>query len=321
MYGYETFHEELMKSLIDSVHRGESSHAYIFEGESGMGKRNSARLFAAALTCVNTEISPCGSCQNCIESKADTNPDITFVRPLPDRKTIGTKVMRRLEDNAAIKPFNSARKVYIMDGSLLTAEAQNVFLKTLEEPPEYAVFIILSENSTMLLPTVLSRCVLVHFPAVSDEIMEKYILSKHPESENRLSFLIKYCEGVPGRADSVINDGDFETLRSDSLEMLFHLLSPNRLEAFTIEKFLEKNKPHSSKIFDFWLSFLRDAVLIQTGAAAKIINTDKRDALRQIASKYNPERIIKMSERVINSEKMIARYTKINAVAMWLALD
>ncbi|MCC8160253.1 MAG: hypothetical protein LIO53_02880 [Oscillospiraceae bacterium] len=321
MYGYETFHEELMKNLIESVHRDESSHAYIFEGESGLGKRNSARLFAAALTCVNTKISPCGACQNCIESKADTNPDIIYVRPRDDRKTIGVKDMRSLEENAAIKPFNSARKVYIMDGSLLTAEAQNVFLKTLEEPPEYAVFIILIENSTLLLQTVLSRCVLVHFPAVSDDLMEKYILSKYPESENRLEFLLKYCEGVPGRADSVINDEGFETLRSDSLEKLFYLLSADRRAAFVIEKFLEENKPQAAEILNFWLSFLRDAALIQTGAAAEIINTDKKAELRRIASKFNPERIIKMSEKVINSEKMIARYIKINAVAMWLALD
>jgi len=75
MYGYETFHEDLMKNLIESVHNGVSSHAYIFEGEKGLGVLNSARLFAAALTCKNTGVAPCGSCKNCVESKADTNPD------------------------------------------------------------------------------------------------------------------------------------------------------------------------------------------------------------------------------------------------------
>jgi len=82
MYGYETFHEDLMKNLIESVHNGASSHAYIFEGEKGLGVLNSARLFAAALTCKNTGVAPCGSCQNCVESKADTNPDIIYVRPI-----------------------------------------------------------------------------------------------------------------------------------------------------------------------------------------------------------------------------------------------
>ena len=142
MYGYETFHEDLMKNLIESVHNGASSHAYIFEGEKGLGVLNSARLFAAALTCKNTGVAPCGSCQNCVESKADTNPDIIYVRPKADKKSIGAKDMRKLEEDVAVKPFNSKHKVYIFeDASLLTEEAQNTFLKTFEEPPEYAVFI------------------------------------------------------------------------------------------------------------------------------------------------------------------------------------
>ncbi len=109
-----------MKNLIESVHNGASSHAYIFEGEKGLGVLNCARLFAAALTCKNTGVAPCGSCQNCVESKADTNPDIIYVRPKADKKSIGAKDMRKLEEDVAVKPFNSKHKVYIFeDASLL----------------------------------------------------------------------------------------------------------------------------------------------------------------------------------------------------------
>ena len=142
------------------MHNGASSHAYIFEGEKGLGVLNSARLFAAALTCENTGVAPCGSCQNCVESKADTNPDIIYVRPKADKKSIGAKDMRKLEEDVAVKPFNSKHKVYIFeDASLLTEEAQkHVFFKNVfEEPPEYAVFILITENSTSLLQTILSR--------------------------------------------------------------------------------------------------------------------------------------------------------------------
>ena len=208
MYGYETFHEDLMKNLIESVHNGASSHAYIFEGEKGLGVLNSARLFAAALTCKNTGVAPCGSCQNCVESKADTNPDIIYVRPKADKKSIGAKDMRKLEEDVAVKPFNSKHKVYIFeDASLLTEEAQNTFLKTFEEPPEYAVFILITENSASLLQTILSRFTLVHFPSVSDAIMEKYISGKYPEEKERLPFLIKYCAGVPGKLRRSDSDG------------------------------------------------------------------------------------------------------------------
>ena len=250
MYGYETFHEDLMKNLIESVHNGASSHAYIFEGEKGLGVLNSARLFAAALTCKNTGVAPCGSCQNCVESKADTNPDIIYVRPKADKKSIGAKDMRKLEEDVAVKPFNSKHKVYIFeDASLLTEEAQNTFLKTFEEPPEYAVFILITENSTSLLQTILSRFTLVHFPSVSDAIMEKYISEKYPEEKERLPFLIKYCAGVPGVADNIINDENFESVRTSSLENLFSVLSTDRSSAFVVKKYLDENKDKAENIF------------------------------------------------------------------------
>lgn len=321
MYGYEIFHDDLMKNLIESVHNGVSSHAYIFEGEKGLGKLNAARLFAAALTCPNTDISPCGSCQICIESKADTNPDIIYVKAKKDKKSIGADDMRELESDVAIKPFNSKHKVYIIeDGSLLTEAAQNTFLKTFEEPPEYAVFIMIIENSTSLLQTILSRFTLVHFPSVSEDKLERYISEKFPQEQERLPFLVKYCDGVPKMVDSIINDEEFETLRSSALEKLFSLLSTDKKSAFVIQKYIDANKEKTDAILDFWLSFVRDLVLLQTGAMDKIINVDKKDTLRQISSKYNTESIIKMSEKLIKAKKMLKRYVNIKAISMWLSL-
>lgn len=321
MYGYETFHDKLMTNLIESVHKGTSSHAYIFEGENGLGKLNCARLFAAALTCPNTDISPCGTCPSCIEAAADTNPDIIYVRPKKDKKSIGADDMRELEEDVAVKPFNSKYKVYICeDGLQLTEAAQNTFLKTFEEPPQYAVFIIVIQNTASLLQTIISRCTLVHFPCVSDDIVEKYIKEKYPQEQERLPFLIKYCGGVPKTADSVINDEDFETLRMASLDKLSALLSSNRRHAFIIRKFLDENKEKAPQILDFWLSFSRDTVLIQTGAMDKIVNIDKKDKLRQAAASVNPEEIVRVIERLIQSEKMLSRYVSLKAVAMWLAL-
>ena len=79
MYGYTTFHEKIMNTLINSVHDNTCSHAYIFEGAPGLFVHSSAALFAAALTCLDSAISPCGTCRSCIESKAETNPDIYHI--------------------------------------------------------------------------------------------------------------------------------------------------------------------------------------------------------------------------------------------------
>lgn len=321
MYGYEVFHEELMKNLIESVHGGKSSHAYIFEGEKGLGTLEAARLFAAALTCSNTSISPCGTCQTCIESKADTNPDIIYVRPQKDKKSIGADDMRALSDDVAIKPFNSERKVYIIeDGALLTEPAQNTFLKTFEEPPEYAVFIMLIENLSTLLDTVLSRFTLVHFPILSEERIKKYITEKYSEEKERLPFLLKYCSGIPETVDAVINDSEFESLRDISLEKIFALASRDKRDAFVIQKFLEEKKENINQILDFWLSFVRDTVLIQLSARDKIMNVDKKDILKDFSSKINPEIVLMLYDRLVTAQKMIKRYVNIKGLSLWLSL-
>lgn len=321
MYGYEVFHEELMKNLIESVHSGLSSHAYIFEGEKGLMTLEAARLFAAALTCPNTSISPCGSCQTCTLTKADTNPDIIYVRPQKDKKSIGADDMRTLSDDVAIKPFNSVRKVYIIeDGSLLTESAQNTFLKTFEEPPEYAVFIILIDNSVTLLQTILSRFTLIHFPAVSEERIGRYISEKYPNESERLSFLVKYCGGVPGTADAVINDTEFEGLREAAVEKLFSLASKDTREAFVIQKFLDENKENVGQILEFWLSFVRDAALLQLGAQDKILNIDKKDRLRDFSSRIDTDLIMILCDRLITAQKMLKRYVNVKGLSLWLAL-
>lgn len=322
MYGYEIFHEELMNNLINSVHSGQSSHAYIFEGKKELGTLESARLFAAALTCSNREIAPCGSCRSCTLSKANTNPDIIYVRPKKDKKSIGADDMRELEDDVAIKPFNCAYKVYIIEnGELLTEQAQNTLLKTFEEPPEYAVFILLIEKSALLLPTVLSRFTMVHFNEVSDDIVEKYILNKYPNESERLPFLVKYCGGVPEIADIIINDENFDSLRNGALEKLFALISSNKLSSFSVQKYLDENKEKADIILDFWLSFLRDIILIQTGASETIINIDKKDSLMRAAANISPSNAVRISDKLITAQKMLSRYVNIKAVSMWLGLN
>lgn len=321
MYGYNTFHEDLMKNLIESVHSGLSSHAYIFEGEKGLMTLASARLFAAALTCPNTSIAPCGTCHTCVESKADTNPDIVYVRPQKDKKSIGADDMRALSDDVAIKPFNSARKVYIIeDGSLLTEQAQNTFLKTFEEPPEYAVFIMLIDNSSTLLQTILSRFTIIHFPAVSEDRLKQYISEQYPNEAERLPFLIKYCGGVPGRADEVINDSEFETLRGASFDKMLSLASSDRREAFNIQRFLDENKDRAAQILDFWLSFTRDAVLLQLGARENILNVDKTDILKNFSARVDTDTVLMLYNRLVTAQKMLKRYVNTKSLALWLSL-
>ena len=321
MYGYDIFHEDLMNGLINAVRGGVNAHAYIFEGDRGLNVENAARLFAAALTCVNAETAPCGSCPSCIEARAGTNPDIIFPKPDRDRKTIGAKNMRALEADVSTKPFAAKRKVYVFtDASIITEEAQNAFLKTLEEPPKYAAFIIVTENADLLLETIRSRCVIVHFPAVSENEVRKYISEKYPQESDRLDFLAKYCAGIPKRADDIISDESFETLRQSALDRLPMLLTRHGDDIFELQSYVEENKDDFARILGFWMSFLRDVLLLQTDAASGIINVDKRDALRRICAAHEPKKTVAMLDALAAAQKMSARYVSPKAVTYWLAL-
>ena len=326
MYGYKTYHEELMRTLINSVHSGISSHAYIFEGEEGLNIFESAKLFAMALTCRNPNSAPCASCESCIESRADTNPDLIYVEKPSDRKTIGVAPMRALTDDAAIKPFASPKKVYIIrEGDLLTEAAQNAILKTLEEPPEYVVFIIITTNRDILLPTVQSRAALVHFPPVSNAITENYINEKYPEAENR-EFLVKYCAGIPGRADAVMENERFYAIRTESLEKLPLLMTKNKLYAFEIRKYLDNEKDNADMILDFWISYLRDILVLQTATpsaskASMVINADKISELRALSQKLDPRITVSALDELFTAKEMLRRYVSVKSTALHLALN
>lgn len=321
MYGYTVFHEELMKNLINSVQRGVSSHAYIFEGAQGLFKHEAARLFAAAITCKNPAAAPCGSCLSCRQTKENSNPDIIYIEKPDDKKTIGVDPIRALNDDVAVRPFASEKKVYIInEGDLLTAEAQNAFLKTLEEPPEYAVFIIIVENSSVLLQTVLSRAALITFPPVSDEAVKKYILEKYPEHKDRADFIAKYSGGIPAAADKIIADENFEALRNASLDKLAALLSSNKLHAFDIQKFMDENKDDADKILDFWISFLRDILVIQCSAPNKVINTDKADRLTAAAGKCDPRTVTAAADELLHTKELLRRFVNLKAAALAAAL-
>lgn len=326
MYGYHTFHEKIMSRLTENVRGGINSHAYIFEGKDESELKSNAEMFAAALTCLSVKSAPCGSCRSCVQSKAGTNPDIIHIeREIEDgkqKKTLGIEPIRKAIKDAQIRPFNAPLKVYIIeDGHLMTEDAQNAFLKTLEEPPEYAVFIILALNTETLLQTIHSRAVLINFPPVADSITEKYICEKYPDEKYRLNFLVNYCGGIPSEADKIIASENFETLRTSALELVPLFLSKNTADAFKIQKFFSDNKDDTDMLLDFLISYFRDITIILCGSSDKIINTDKAEQLRRISVSAKPHLCVKAVDEIIKTKDMLKRSVKHSSAIIHCALS
>ncbi len=321
MFGYEVFHKDLLMTLIDTVRRGTNANTYIFEGVAGLGKHESARLFAKALVCNEKHNAPCETCSACREAQATSHPDILFITPEKDKATIGVEPIRGAITEALIKPFYNRHKVFIIDdGDILTPQAQNALLKIIEEPPEYAIFIIVCTNSEILLETVRSRAVTVTFSPLPDSIVREYIENKYPD-EPRVEFLVKYCAGIPKSADLIISDNDFDTMREEVLNLIPRLLSKNKAYAYDVAEYIENNKDRANEIYDMMLLYLRDAVIYAMGKNDNVINTDKLDKISLLGSKYEPQLLAKAIDEIMVAKKMLERNVKTSATTLHAGLS
>ena len=140
------------------------SHAYILTGEAGMGRKSIANAFAMTLLCEKGGNEPCMVCHSCKQVLGGNHPDLIYVTHSKPGSIGVDDIREQINDTIMIRPYSSYYKIYIVDeAEKMTVQAQNALLKTMEEPPSYAVIILITTNQEAFLPTILSRCVLKGF--------------------------------------------------------------------------------------------------------------------------------------------------------------
>lgn len=321
MYGYQILHEEILNNLINNVRQNRTQQAYIFEGADGVGNYEGALLFANALVCTG-ENQPCKMCPACLMASASTHPDIHMIVHENKKKVISVEQVRKVITDAYIKPFENGKKVYIIRyGDDITPQAQNALLKILEEPPQYAVFIILAENTNALLPTILSRSTVIKFGKVSDNLIKQELLKKHPELDDSIDFMVRYADGILGNAEKLLSMENFMPLREKAFDKLEDLLSKNLLTAYDIAEFIDENKDDADLILSFWLDFLHDALLIKNDAMSLIDNTDFKDKIIRLTYKTDEEDVIKAIDSLMTAQKMRKKYVSLKTLTLRLAFS
>lgn len=166
--------EKAKEYLNSTIKNKNISHSFIFVGKPGIGKKQFAHQYAEMIMCLQDGKCDGNSvkCDSCIKFEGNANPD--YAEITPDGKTLKIEQIRNLQARIVEKPITSRRKVYVIDDAdLMSEESQNCLLKTLEEPPEYAVIILIVSNESRILPTIKSRCVIIKFqPLTSKEIKQ-----------------------------------------------------------------------------------------------------------------------------------------------------
>lgn len=197
--------ERLKENLRVSVGRGRSAHFYLISGPAGSGKKTLAKLLTAALQCQSEE-KPCLTCPACRKVLNDTHPDCITVIDR-DHKTVAVDIVRNTRADMYVVPNEGQKKIYIFPQEL-RIEGQNALLKILEEPPQYGVFILLTDNPEKLLPTVRSRCTELNLLALPDGILTQALRQEFPGADpNSIAAAVSRSGGFLGQAKALLEQG------------------------------------------------------------------------------------------------------------------
>ncbi|MBD5457752.1 MAG: DNA polymerase III subunit [Lachnospiraceae bacterium] len=285
--------EQIKEHLQNAIAMNKVSHAYIINGERSSGKEFVAKVFAAALQCEKGGTEPCGECHSCIQAKSGNQPDIIFVSH-DKPNTIGVEDIRtQINNDIGIKPYSSPRKVYIMnEGEKMTAQAQNALLKTLEEPPEYAVILILTSNVDSLLPTILSRCVVLNMKPVPDHKVKKYLMEELEIPDYKANICVAFARGNIGKAKMLASSEEFEKVKEEAVTLVKYI---NDMDISEVVKAIKKISEYQFDVTDY-LDILsvwyRDALLFKaTKDANSLIFKNELQHIRKVADRSTYEGI------------------------------
>nr|WP_024837922.1 DNA polymerase III subunit delta' [Clostridium sp. 12(A)] len=296
--GHDTIKEHLKKA-IESDH---VSHAYILTGETGMGRKSLANAFAMTLLCEKGKSEPCMECHACKQVMSSNHPDLISVgHEKPG--SIGVDDIRvQINDTIMIRPYSSYYKIYIVDeAEKMTVQAQNALLKTIEEPPAYAIIMLLTTNQEAFLPTILSRCVQLKLKPLKDSVVKSYLMGSLGIKESRADIYAAFARGNLGRAIHLASSEEFQLLYSELLHMLKHLKEMDIMELLF---YIKKMKDENLDIYDcldFMQLWYRDVLMYKvTQDINLLIFREEFNTMKEMsaASAYDGiERILKAIDK------------------------
>ena len=243
--------EKIRHHLRESIIKRSISHAYILAGDKGIGKSKIAREFAMELIC--EKHTGCGECPACRQFLADAYPDF-FYMDAEGKESIGIdRIRENIVNDVSIRPYHGKVKIYIIDeADKMTVGAQNALLKTIEEPPEYVVILLLVRNMSLLLETIRSRCIKLLLSAVSNDRIKRWLVEKGT-SEDLATVVASYSNGAPGIAKAMAESEDFAGMYNQNVEFLKKI---SEASINDILLFIEELKKRTGGFKDF-INFLR----------------------------------------------------------------
>ena len=286
-------HKDILKYISSAVENNRVSHAYILNGERGSGKRMLANLFAMTLLCESGNSEPCGKCHSCRQAESGNHPDIIRVTHEKPNSISVDDIRTQVNNTVDIKPYQGPYKVYIIpQADLMTPQAQNAILKPIEEPPAYAVFLLLTENAEMLLPTINSRCVMLKLRNIKDTLIRKYLMENLEIPDYKADMCTAFAQGNVGRAIMLANSEHFNEIREEAVQLLKHIHDMELSEIVATVKNISVYKLEITDYLDIIMIWYRDVLLYKaTKEIDKVVFKDQLQSIKEQARKSSYEGI------------------------------
>lgn len=308
--------QEVAVRLVRQVlARGRFPNGMLFWGPAGVGKETTALALAMALNCTAKTGEACGECLGCRKVGHGTHPDVKVIGPSGKTREIKVASIDFMTELASYRPFEGAWRVFlIQDADRMRIEAQNHFLKTLEEPPSATMFVLLSEFPRRLLPTIRSRCQQARFGALRLETVEALLLERRDLPQNVAAAIAAISQGQMSRAldfvdtgkrDAVIDMAKRIAAGEDPLALAVIFAKHLSAQAEAIRATLKEEAPESDPAFDMSREEREDAKQEQMATAEGLVRRDIMEYMYLLAAWYRDVMVLETTgdeSRVLNRD-------------------
>ena len=292
------------KYLTNSIKKNKINHAYMFEGIDGIGKRK----FSLELSKILLDI-----------ENIENSPD--YINIYPDGNSIKIAQIRKLQTDIIVKPHKKYKIYIINQAESMTIEAQNALLKTLEEPPEYAIIILITSNKEALLDTIKSRCELIKFLPISILDLNNYLINKGID-KNRAQLLSTFARGSIEKAIELSESSDFAIMRDDIQTYIEIMLDKDIIDILEIPTSMEKYKKDIMSILDMIINYFRDMMLLKEKVdKSMIINIDKLTFIQNMSKKITYSQVSKIIDIIEDIKIKIRSNCNFNISIQVMALN
>ena len=286
-------HKDIITYIENAVLSQNVSHAYILNGDKGAGKKMLAKLFAMSLQCESPEDDgdACGKCHSCKQALSGNNPDIITVIPEKPGVVSISDIRTKVVSDVEIRPYACKYKIYIIpDADKMTEAAQNSLLKTIEEPPEYAVIILLTQNADILLPTIRSRCVMLKLRNIKDTLVKKYLMEQMQVPDYKADVCTAFAQGNIGKAVMLANSEHFNEIKEEVVHLMRNIDEMDLDEVMEAVKRCSEYKIDIADYFDVMSIWFRDVLIYKaTKNVDRVVFSDQLRFIKKRASKSSYE--------------------------------